>query len=117
MSFEAASAAARAHSLPGKAGMSKQFGLHASMSHHVCYRHSASADGVQERRHEGKGSLFAALKARGWASALSAGQGGGSFSARSFFSVHVDLTQEGAPMYRLGCRMSAGLAGSCVCTC
>jgi len=48
------------------------------------------------RRHEGAGSLFAALKARRWASGLSAGQSGGSFSARSAFNVHVDLTDEGA---------------------
>ena len=54
-------------------------------------------------RHEGKGSLFAELKARGWASALSAGQGGGSFSARSFLNVHIDLTQEGAR-----CLLNAG---------
>ncbi|EIE20423.1 hypothetical protein COCSUDRAFT_30601 [Coccomyxa subellipsoidea C-169] len=37
--------------------------------------------------HEGFGSPFAVLKARGWATGLSAGEGGSSFSARSFFTV------------------------------
>lgn len=45
-------------------------------------------------RHEGAGSLYALLKARGWATALSAGTSN-SFSARSFFDVNVDLTDEG----------------------
>lgn len=46
-------------------------------------------------RHEGEGSLFALLKARGWATSLSAGEGSGSFSARSFFSIGITLTDEG----------------------
>lgn len=46
-------------------------------------------------RHEGFGSPFALLKARGWATALSAGEGGSSFSARSFFTVGITLTDEG----------------------
>lgn len=45
--------------------------------------------------HEGAGSAFAALKARGWATGLSAGESGGSFSAKSFFSVSVALTDQG----------------------
>ena len=46
-------------------------------------------------RHEGFGSPFAVLKARGWATELSAGEGGSSFSARSFFTVGINLTDEG----------------------
>ena len=46
-------------------------------------------------RHEGHGSILACLKAKGWATALSAGEGSGSFSARSFFNVCVTLTDEG----------------------
>lgn len=46
-------------------------------------------------RHEGFGSPFALLKARGWATELSAGEGGSSFSARSFFTVGINLTDEG----------------------
>jgi len=46
-------------------------------------------------RHEGFGSPFALLKARGWATGLSAGEGGSSFSARSFFTVGITLTDEG----------------------
>ncbi|BDA50691.1 Insulin-degrading enzyme [Coccomyxa sp. Obi] len=45
--------------------------------------------------HEGFGSPFAVLKARGWATELSAGEGGSSFSARSFFTVGINLTDEG----------------------
>jgi secreted Zn-dependent insulinase-like peptidase len=45
--------------------------------------------------HEGAGSAFALLKARGLANALSAGEGGGGLSSRSFFAVKVDLTEEG----------------------
>ncbi len=47
-------------------------------------------------RHEGSGSLFAHLKAAGWAAALWAGESHLSFSTRSFFSVNVELTDEGA---------------------
>ena len=46
-------------------------------------------------RHEGSGSILAHLKERGWATSLSAGEGSGSFSARSFFNVRVTLTDEG----------------------
>jgi secreted Zn-dependent insulinase-like peptidase len=46
-------------------------------------------------RHEGFGSPFAVLKARGWATGLNAGEGGSSFSARSFFTVGITLTDEG----------------------
>ncbi len=53
-------------------------------------------------RHEGHGSILACLKAKGWATALSAGEGSGSFSARSFFNVCVTLTDEGM---RLTCAM------------
>lgn len=35
------------------------------------------------------------LKARGWATALMAGESGNSFSTVSFFTVRVDLTDEG----------------------
>ncbi|EFJ46374.1 hypothetical protein VOLCADRAFT_105585 [Volvox carteri f. nagariensis] len=45
--------------------------------------------------HEGEGSVFALLKAAGWASALWAGESGGGMSFTSFFTVHVDLTEEG----------------------
>lgn len=40
--------------------------------------------------------MFAVLKARGWATQLSAGEGGASFSGRSFLEVRVLLTKEGA---------------------
>ena len=46
-------------------------------------------------RHEGSGSILAHLKEQGWATSLSAGEGSGSFSARSFFNVRVTLTDEG----------------------
>jgi hypothetical protein len=46
-------------------------------------------------RHEGEGSVFAVLKARGWAVELSAGESGMSFSAASLFSVNIVLTDEG----------------------
>ena len=46
-------------------------------------------------RHEGTGSLFARLKAAGWAAALWAGESHLSFSTRSFFVVNVELTDEG----------------------
>ena len=54
------------------------------------------------RRHEGAGSLYALLKARGWATALSAGTSN-SFSARSFFDVNIDLTDKGLACYMLDC--------------
>lgn len=44
--------------------------------------------------HEGAGSAFALLKARGLATALTAGEGSG-ISSRAFFGVRVDLTEEG----------------------
>ena len=40
--------------------------------------------------------MFALLKARGWATSLSAGESGNSFSSRSFFFVRIELTDEGA---------------------
>ncbi|PNW78182.1 hypothetical protein CHLRE_09g386113v5 [Chlamydomonas reinhardtii] len=45
--------------------------------------------------HEGEGSVFALLKARGWASALWAGESGGGMSFASFFTVHIELTEDG----------------------
>lgn len=45
--------------------------------------------------HEGEGSVFAWLKAKGWASGLVAGEAGTSYSSRSFFMVRIDLTEEG----------------------
>ncbi len=48
------------------------------------------------RRHEGDGSVFALLKARGLAMELAAGESGMSFSSASLFSVHIVLTDEGA---------------------
>ena len=45
--------------------------------------------------HEGEGSAFAVLKAKGWATGLVAGEASTSFSTRSFFMVRVDLTEEG----------------------
>ncbi|PSC73920.1 Zinc-peroxisomal [Micractinium conductrix] len=45
--------------------------------------------------HEGEGSAFALLKAHGWATGLVAGEAGTSYSARSFFMVRIDLTDEG----------------------
>eukprot|EP00793_Prasinoderma_coloniale_P000746 PRCOL_00003896-RA len=48
--------------------------------------------------HEGRGSLFAALKARGWATALSGGVGDGGHdrsSNSSMFTVTAHLTEEG----------------------
>ncbi|EZA60071.1 insulin-degrading enzyme isoform X2 [Ooceraea biroi] len=44
--------------------------------------------------HEGKGSLLSALKARGWCNSLAAGKRSGA-RGFSFFSVVVDLTEEG----------------------
>lgn len=46
-------------------------------------------------RDEGVGSLFLALKAKGWASGLCAGEAGTSFSAASFFMVRIELTDAG----------------------
>ena len=48
-------------------------------------------------RHEGEGSVFAVLKARGWATSLVAGEGALSFSNRSFFMCKADLTDAGGP--------------------
>lgn len=48
--------------------------------------------------HEGDGSAFALLKARGWASALAAGESGSSISSRALFYVRIELT--GAPRAR-----------------
>ena len=45
--------------------------------------------------HEGEGSAFAVLKARGWATSLVAGEAGTSYSGRSFFMCRVELTEEG----------------------
>jgi insulysin len=45
--------------------------------------------------HEGSGSAFALLKAKGWATGLVAGEAATSYSACSFFMVRVDLTDEG----------------------
>ena len=48
--------------------------------------------------HEGRGSLLSALKARGWASALSAGVSEGGFernSAYYLFDISVTLTEPG----------------------
>lgn len=45
--------------------------------------------------HEGDGSVFALLKAKGWATSLVAGEGGNSIDSRSFFYVKMDLTEEG----------------------
>ncbi|KAL6770545.1 hypothetical protein ACKKBF_B31700 [Auxenochlorella protothecoides x Auxenochlorella symbiontica] len=44
---------------------------------------------------EGEGSLFALLKARGWATDLCAGESGTSFSAASIFMVRIGLTDAG----------------------
>ena len=62
-------------------------------------------------RHEGHGSILACLKEKGWATSLSAGEGSGSFSARSFFNVRVTLTDKGR--YRPHSRLH--LEGSCHC--
>mmetsp|Transcript_10931 Transcript_10931/g.29980 ORF Transcript_10931/g.29980 Transcript_10931/m.29980 type:complete len:1056 (-) Transcript_10931:352-3519(-) len=45
--------------------------------------------------HEGEGSVFALLKARGLASSLVAGESGASIQSASFFYVRVELTEEG----------------------
>lgn len=45
--------------------------------------------------HEGEGSILAELKTRGWASGLSAGESADSYSEHSFFTVKVDLTEDG----------------------
>lgn len=45
--------------------------------------------------HEGEGSAFALLKAKGWATALVAGEASTSFSSRSFFMCQIELTEEG----------------------
>lgn len=48
--------------------------------------------------HEGKGSLLSALKAKGWASELSAGVGESGYdrnTAAYVFEVHMNLTQAG----------------------
>ncbi|GLC45843.1 hypothetical protein PLESTM_001791300 [Pleodorina starrii] len=45
--------------------------------------------------HEGEGSVFALLKAQGLASALWSGESSGAMSFASFFTVHVDLTEDG----------------------
>ncbi|KAK9834702.1 hypothetical protein WJX74_008107 [Apatococcus lobatus] len=45
--------------------------------------------------HEGEGSVFAVLKAQGWATSLVAGEGALSFSNRSFFMCKADLTDMG----------------------
>lgn len=48
--------------------------------------------------HEGKGSLLSALKAKGWASELSAGVGESGYdrnTAAYVFEVHMSLTQAG----------------------
>jgi len=45
--------------------------------------------------HEGEGSVFAQLKAAGWASSLVSGESGSSMSCASFFYVRVELTEEG----------------------
>lgn len=49
----------------------------------------------QIRRDEGEGSLFAVLRSQGWATGLCAGEAGTSFSAASFFMIHISLTDEG----------------------
>ncbi len=61
-------------------------------------------------RHEGHGSILACLKAKGWATALSAGEGSGSFSARSFFNVCVSLTDKGM---RLNWAMPSSASTQC----
>jgi len=48
--------------------------------------------------HEGKGSLLSALKAKGWASELSAGVGESGYdrnTAAYVFEVHITLTEAG----------------------
>lgn len=45
--------------------------------------------------HEGTGSAFAALKAKGWATGLTAGEAATSFSSLTFFMVRIELTDEG----------------------
>ena len=48
--------------------------------------------------HEGKGSLLSALKAKGWASELSAGVGDSGYdrnTAACVFEVHITLTEAG----------------------
>ena len=62
-------------------------------------------------RHEGSGSILAHLKEQGWATSLSAGEGSGSFSARSFFNVRVTLTDEGArPLLSVPCQGKHGIS-------
>lgn len=39
--------------------------------------------------------MFALLKKMGWATSLSAGEGGGSLSSRSIFMIHIELTDIG----------------------
>ncbi|KAL6746748.1 insulinase-like metalloprotease [Haematococcus lacustris] len=45
--------------------------------------------------HEGEGSVFALLKARGWAVSLVAGESGSSMSCASFFYCRVEVTDAG----------------------
>jgi hypothetical protein len=61
-------------------------------------------------RHEGEGSVFALLKARGWAVELSAGESGMSFSAASLFSINIILTDEGAQCPRDSCKEASSPA-------
>jgi hypothetical protein len=76
-------------------------------------------------RHEGEGSVFAVLKARGWAVELSAGESGMSFSAASLFSVNIVLTDEGGlkrPTALRGvsppaCALQAGWTFEAACEC
>ena len=70
--------------------------------------------------HEGDGSAFALLKARGWASALAAGESGSSISSRALFYVRVELTgapARAAPLLALALCLCCCLVGGYVFAC
>ncbi len=64
-------------------------------------------------RHEGEGSVFALLKAKGWATQLSTGEAGSSFTAKSFFNVTVVLTKEGTSFTISTLRIPPACASLC----
>ncbi|EFN55439.1 hypothetical protein CHLNCDRAFT_35384 [Chlorella variabilis] len=82
-------------SLGGRARAAGWWGEWPTVAEQQHYRQAPSHYVSHLLGHEGEGSAFALLKARGWATGLVAGEAGTSYSGRSFFMCRIDLTDEG----------------------
>ena len=81
--------------VPEKEGHTVEIQWLTSISEQEFYRKSPLGTISHILGHEAKGSLFSVLKHEGWATALTAGEASTSTSQSSFFSVRIELTDDG----------------------